>query len=442
MPVFVLGLNHRTAPLELLERLSIPPDQRPKALGHLLAQDHVEEALILSTCNRVEIYASISRFHGGAAEVRRALADLHHLDQQDFAGYLYDYLDERAVGHLFNVTAGLDSLVLGESQILTQVREAFAEARTEEALGPTLSTLFQRAIRAGRRARAETGLGAQLASTVSVGLDLAEHRLGQLAGRRALVVGAGKMGRLAAKTLKARGVRDLAIANRTLEHGERLAHDLGARALPLSEITDELARADIVLASTAATTPTVTVATVEAGLARRRELPGTSGAPLFVVDLGVPRDVEPDVRYLPGTALVDLDGLRALIETGGGEQAGEVDRARALVAGEAASFLSWQREARLGPTIRALRSRAERIRQQELARAAARLADLTEREAAAVEAVTRGLVNKLLHDPVVRGKALATGPDGDLYARMLRELYAIDDEAGGTPTHRSSEEQA
>jgi glutamyl-tRNA reductase len=436
MPVFVLGLNHRTAPLELLERLSIAPELRSKALAHLLAQEHVEEAVILSTCNRVEVYASISRFHGGAAETRRALAELHHLDPQDVASYLYDYLDDRAVRHLFDVAAGLDSLVLGEGQILTQVREAFADARAEGAVGPALSSLFQRAIRAGRRVRAETGLGAQLASTVSVGLQLAEHQLGRLAGLRALIVGAGQMGRLAGRTLTDRGVRDLTVANRTLDRGRRLAADLGGRAVGLGRITEELAHADVVVASTAATTPTVTVAEVEAATAARA---GRADRPLVVIDLGVPRDVEPDVRYVPGVVLVDLDGLRALIETGGGEQAAEADRARAMVAEEAALFLAWQREARLGPTIRALRSRAELLRRQELARAAGRLAGLSEREADAVEAVTRGLVNKLLHDPVVRGKALAAGPDGDLYARMLRELYAIDDEAGGVAAHHDPE---
>lgn len=437
MPVYVVGLNHRTAPLELLGRLSVPEDLRAKAFAHLLDQEHIDEAVILSTCNRVEIYTAIRRFHGGASEVRRALAGIHHLDPQDVTGHLYDYFEDRAVHHLFRVTAGLDSLVVGEGQVLTQVREAFAAAEAECAAGSVLSTLFQRALRAGRRVRADTGLGAQLASTVSVGLDLARHQLGTLAGRRVLVVGAGQMGRLAGQTLRQEHVGELVIANRTAERGATLAARLDARAVPLDRIEDELVQADLVVASTAAMQPTVTREVVAHALARRRGRPEPT-PPLVLLDLGVPTDVEPGVRELDGVVLADLDGLRALVETEGGPPAAEVERARTLIAEETAAFMAWQREARLGPTIRDLRARAEQIRLHELAKGRRRLAGLDERQAAAVEAITRGLVNKLLHDPVVRGKALAAREDGELYARMLRELYGLDDppEApDGQPPH-------
>lgn len=438
MPVFVVGLNYRTAPLELLGRLSVPEDLRPKAFARLLDMEHVDEAVILSTCNRVEVYAAIRRFHGGASEVRRALADVHHLDPQEFAGHLYDYFEERAVHHLFRVTAGLDSMVVGEGQVLTQVREAFAAAETEGAVGSVLSTLFQRAIRAGRRARAETGVGGQLASTVSVGLDLARHQLGSLADRRVLVVGAGQMGRLAGETLRDHQVGALVIANRTADRGAEVARRLDARAVTLDAIEEELVHADLVVASTAAMEPTVTRDVVARAVARR------GGQPLVLLDLGVPSDVEATVRDLSGVVLADLDGLRALVETGGGSPAIEVERARALIAEETAAFMSWQREARLGPTIRDLRARAERIRRGELDKNRRRLAGLDERQTAAVEAITRTLVNKLLHDPVVRGKQLASGDDGELYARMLRELYGLDDPpatgrgpVGPTPPHYS-----
>jgi glutamyl-tRNA reductase len=443
VPVFVVGANFRSAPIELLERLAIDIERRPKALAGLLDLEHVHEAVVVSTCNRVEVYTAISRFHSAAGDVRRFLADLHGLGLEEFASHLYDYYEERAVQHLFAVAAGVDSMVVGEAQILGQVREAFQAAQAERTVGPVLSALFARAIKVGRRARSETGIGAGLASTVTVGLRVAEGQLGGLAGRRALLVGAGGVARLAGRALREAGAGDLVVANRTAATGAALARRLGGRAVPLEQVTDELALADLAVAATAGTTPTVTAATVAAALARRagpeaggaRGTPGgspgasASPGPLVLLDLGVPRDVEAGVRGLPGVVLADLDALRAVLETDEGPRR-EVERVRSLIAQETAAFMGGQREARLAPTIRALRARAEQVRQQELAKASARLTGLDERQQAAVEAVTRGLVNKLLHDPMVRGKTLAARPDGDLYVAALRELYGLDPRPG------------
>jgi glutamyl-tRNA reductase len=433
VPVFVVGANFRSAPLELLERLAIDHERRPKALAGLLDLEHVHEAVVVSTCNRVEVYVAISRFHGAAGDVRRFLAGLHGLGLGEFADHLYDYYEERAVQHLFAVAAGVDSMVVGEAQVLGQVREAFQAAQAERSVGPVLSALFTRAIKVGRRARSETGIGAGMASTVTVGLRVADGQLGGLAGRRALLVGAGSLARLAGRALRGAGVGELVVANRTMATGVALAQQLDGRAVPLDRIGDELALADLVVAATAGSAPTVSVATVAAALAgkgrRASRGPGRSG-PLVVLDLGVPRDVEPGVRGLPGVVLADLDALRAVLETDDDGPRAEVERVRSLIARETAAFMGGQREARLAPTIRELRSRAERVRQQELAKASTRLAGLDERERAAVEAVTRGLVNKLLHDPMVRGKTLAARPDGDLYVVALRELYGLDPRPG------------
>ncbi len=423
MPVFVVGLNFKSAPLELLERLAVDPERLPKALARLLDGDHVHEGVVLSTCNRVEVYSAISRFHAGSTDVRRFLAEFHQLEPQDFADQLYSYYEERAVRHLFAVASGVDSMVVGESQILGQVREAFRAAQEEGAVGPVLSTLFGQAIKVGRRARRETAIGAGPTSTLEVGLRVAERQLGSLAGRRVLVVGAGKMGRLAGRGLRAAGVAEVVVANRTAANGATLARELGGRHVPLDRVGDELAAADLVIASTAAMTPTITAEAVAAAVARR----AAPRQPLVVLDLGVPRDVDPEVRSLPGAFLADLDGLRAVLETEDEGRLAEIERVRRLIGEESAAFMTWQREVRLSPTIRALRAKAEEARRRELARAESRLAGLSESERAAVEAVTRRLVNKLLHEPVVRGKALAAGPDGDLYARMLQELYAPDE---------------
>ena len=431
MPVFVVGANFRSAPLELLERLAIDHERRPKALAALLDLEHVHEAVVVSTCNRVEIYTAISRFHGAAGDVRRFLADLHGLRLEEFADHLYDYYEERAVQHLFGVAAGIDSMVVGEAQILGQIREAFQAAQAERSVGAVLSALFTRAIKVGRRARSETAIGAGMASTVTVGLRVAAGQLGDLAGRRVLLVGAGSLARLAGRALREAGVGELVVANRTMATGAALARDLGGRAVPLDRVADELALADLAVAATAGSTPTVGAATVADALARRDRRAGTRGAsrvgsgPLVLLDLGVPRDVEPGVRGLPGVVLADLDALRAVLETDDGPRA-EVERVRALIAQETGAFMGGQRESRLVPTIRALRTRAEQVRQQELAKASTRLAGLDDRQRAAVEAVTRGLVNKLLHDPMVRGKTLAARPDGDLYVAALRELYGLD----------------
>jgi glutamyl-tRNA reductase len=423
MPIFAVGSSYRSAPMVLLERLAIDPERRPKALAQLLEQEQVREAVILSTCNRVELYTVVGRFHEGGSDVRRFLAQFHGVDGREFADHLYTYYEEGAVRHLFAVASGIDSMVVGEAQILGQVREAFQAARAERAAGPVLTALFNHAIKVGRRARAETAIGAGLASTLSVGLRVVGEHLGGLAGKRVLIVGAGKMARLAGTTLRQAGVGELAVANRTPARAAELARALGGRSLPLDGIEGELAAADLLVASTAAVVPTVGADLVARAVARRPR----GGRPLVVLDLGVPRDVDPEVRSLPGVVLADLDALRAVLETEDGAQRREVDRVRALIAAETTAFITGQRGARLAPTIRALRARAEQIRQGELARVARRLDGLDERQRAAVEAVTRGLVNKLLHQPMVRGKALAAGPDGQLYATILRQLYGLDD---------------
>src|SRR6266542_830592 len=390
MPVFVVGLNHRSAPLDLLERLAIDPERRPKALAMLLEREHVKEGAILSTCNRVEIYAEIDRFHDGGDAVRGFLTEFHGMRSHELSDYLYAHYEDRAVNHLFAVTAGIDSMVVGEVQILGQVREAFQAAQAERAVGPVLHALVTQALRAGRRV---------------------------------LVVGEGKMAKLASRSVREAGASELVIANRTEAHGAALAAELGGRSVPLAAIDQELATADLVVASTAAITPTVTLAAVRRGLDWRG-----AGRPLVLLDLGVPRDVEPEVRQLPGVVLADLDALRAVLETGDDGPRHEVERVRVLIGEETAGFMSGQRSAKLAPTIRALRARAEGVRQQELARASTRLAGLDPAQRAAVDAVTRGLVNKLLHDPIVRGKALAAGANGETYAGILRQLYALDEE--------------
>lgn len=422
MAIFVAGLSYRSAPLSLLERLAIGAEEQPKALAHLVGREHVQEAVIVSTCNRTEVYASVTKFHAGATDVRRFLAEFHFLELYQFADHLYDFYEEAAVQHLFSVAAGVDSLVVGEAQVISQMRSSLRIAEQEATAGPVLGALFRHAVRVGKRVRTETEIGSGLDSTLSLGLEAVVAELGPLAGKRVVLVGAGSMGKVAGKVLREARVGELVIANRTPARGQALARAVDGRCITLEELPEALVGADLVVACTAATQPMVGTDAVASALSRR------GGRGLFLLDLGVPRDVAPGVRELPGVQVLDLEGLRRLAERDDHAHAEEIARARGIVAEETRLFCHGQRAAELGPTIRAIRQRAEQARQQEVTRALGQLRGLDERQVQAVEQLSQRLVNKLLHQPVVRGKRLAAGPDGELYAGLLRELYVNDDD--------------
>ncbi|HVL97996.1 MAG TPA: glutamyl-tRNA reductase [Egibacteraceae bacterium] len=425
MPLLVLGLNYKTAPVGLLERVAVAPEGVPKALASLAQREHVREAAVLSTCNRVEVYASVSRFHGGMADLRRFFAEWGGVAPEDFVDLAYDHYDDKAARHLFSVTAGLDSMVVGERQIQLQVKQAFADAEAEGTAGRMLSSLFRRALRVGKRARRETAISAGASSMVDVGLDAARRVLGHLDGSTVLVVGAGKMGGMGADRLSGVAARIL-VANRTPDRAERLAARVDGEVVALGRLADGLAVADLVLCSTGASTPVVDHDTVAEAMRRRPE------RPLVLVDLAVPRDVDAACAGLPSVSVLDIDAIRTLTDGGGSVPAGgapgglgaEVERGRAIVEEEAERFAAWTRSVRVEPTVAALRGRAEQVRVAELGRLAPRLADLDERERAAVDALTRGIVNTLLHEPTIRLKALADR-SGDAHAAALRELFDL-----------------
>jgi glutamyl-tRNA reductase len=420
--VVVFGLNHKTAPLTLLERTAVAPDDVPKALASLTQRGPVREAVVLSTCNRVEVYALLGRYHEGLAAVRDFVAEWAGVAPEDLADHSYDYFDEGAAAHLFAVAAGLDSMVVGERQIALQVKDAYLRAEEEGACGRALHSLFRRALRVGKRVRAETGIARGASSIVEAGLAAATSVLGSLAGRTAIIVGAGKMGGLAAGHLATCCDRVL-VANRSVAKRTRLAGQHGAVPIALDALPQALAHADLVVCSTAATAPVVDRATVAAALEGRTE------RPLVLLDLAVPRDVDPACRELAGVAVLDLESIRAAIAAGraGPEPeafTAELARARELVEEEAAAFAAWMREARIEPTVAALRIRAEHVRRAELARFDRRLAGLDDRQRQAVEALTRGIVNTLLHEPTVRLKALADADEAP-HAEVVRDLFDL-----------------
>jgi len=414
--VLVLGLNYKTTPIDLLERVAIAAEDLPKALASLLDREHVREAAVLSTCNRVEVYAHVSRYHGGMADLRDFLGEWGGLAPEDFAHLAYDYYDDRAAAHLFAVASGLDSMVVGERQIHLQVRQAYKDAEAEGSAGRVLGALFRQALRVGKRTRTETGISAGASSMVDVGLDAASRVLGSLEGRTVLIVGAGKMGGMGAARVQRDAARIL-VANRTEEKAERLAVKVGGEVVGFGALADGLRQADLVLSSTGASHPLIDADMVADAMA------GRADRPLVMVDLAVPRDVQPDCAGLPGVTVLDVDAVRALTDTG--ITGAEVVKARAVVEAEVERFAAWTRTVRVEPTITALRARAEAVRAEEVAKALSRLGELDPRQQELVEQLTRTIVNTLLHDPTVRLKLLADERGAELYASALRELFDL-----------------
>ena len=417
MPVLALGVSYRRAPVQLLERLTIDSDDEAKAYRRLADLEAVSEAVILSTCNRVEVYAEVDRYHTGFQDLKRFLSETSEVPVEELAEPMYAHYEDQAAEHLFSVASGLDSMVLGEPQILTQVRAAVRRAQAEEAVGPDLGPLFQRAVRAGRRVRAETGIGARPAEMVEAGLSLAREHLGDLDRRTAVVVGAGDMGSLAARAMRRAGVGDITVLGRRPARAERLAARVDGRHGGLDDLPDVLAEAELVISSTAAPAVLIDRRVVEPALG--------DGRRMYVLDLAVPRDVDPEVGALPGVRLADIDDLRPVLADRRGGIEDEVAAARAIVRDETERFRRMQRARRLTPVIDALRRRGDEVRDQEVARAGARLTGLPERERQAVEALTRRIVARLLHEPTVRLKELSSGRD-DAHARVLAELFDLD----------------
>ena len=419
MSVVVVGLSHRTVPLDLLERMAVAESQLPKALADLTKRTFVTEAVLLSTCHRVEAYVVAERFHGAAQDIRNFLAELAFVPPEEITDGLYTYSDEAAVAHLFGVSAGLDSVVLGESQILGQVRDAWERARAEGAAGAGLSALFRHALEAGKRARTETGIGRGITSLAHAAVAMATGHLGTLEGRRVVVLGAGEMGEGMASALSGAraGGGDLVVVNRTWERATALAERVGGRALPFEELPRALTEADLLLSSTGAPGVVVEESDLAAATVDRPEWP------LLVVDLGMPRNVDPGVGDLPSVTLLDLADLRAFVDSGLDERRKEVVRVRSIVAEELARYGADAAARQVAPTVAALRRHAEALRVGEIERHRARLSDLDEREQEAVEALTRAIVAKLLHDPTVRLKGAAATPRGERLSTAIRDLF-------------------
>ena len=436
MSTLVVGLSHKSAPLSLLERALVSGDALAKLLRDLSAAEHVAGVFVISTCNRAEIYAEVDKFHGGVSVVCELLARHSGIPLAELTPHLYVHYEDRAVQHLLAVACGLDSMVVGESQILGQVRQALQIAREQRTLDRPLSELGTLALRTGKRAHAETGIDQAGASLVTVGLAAAAGRLrgldapaggpgaALLAGLNVLIVGAGSMSSLAVATAAKLGPAGITVANRGQQRARQLAATVSARWTDLSRLTAEVAAADLVVSCTGAPGLVLTAAMVREAQAAR-----PTGRPLVLLDLALPRDIAPDTGRLPGVAVVSLEDLRDAGSPGlPGALAHDehVAAVRQIVADEFAAHVSAGRAAQVAPTVVALRAKAAEVVDAELARLASRLVDLEPRTRDEIARALHRVVDKLLHAPTVRVKELAGSPGADSYEAALRVLFDLD----------------
>jgi glutamyl-tRNA reductase len=417
MSILAIGVNHRSGPLSVLERVTLAPDEVGKAVEGLAQLDNVREAVVLSTCNRTEIYAVTEKFHGAYADIRDFLCNRGGISADELHPHLFSQHDGAAVTHLFEVAAGLDSAVVGESEILGQLRQAWEVAQREGGARTTLNLLFRHAVEVGKRARTETAIARGTASVSHAAVEMAVEHHGSISGRNVALVGAGAMGEGIAVALRGAGVGDVLVVNRSPERGQALADRIDGRALGIDRLFEALESSDVVLTSTGADEPVIT-----ADLVRRLD---RGERPLLFVDIAVPRDVAPEVSELPGVTVLDLEDLSLWAERGRTERLSEVDRVAEIVREEVERFELESAALQAAPLVSSLRDRAEALRAAELARHTKRLNQLDEQQREMVDIITRGIVAKLLHEPSVRLRNQAGTPQGERNAAAVADLFDL-----------------
>jgi glutamyl-tRNA reductase len=429
--LFLLGVSHRTAPVDLRERLDFSSRDLSAAASAIAAKPSMSEAVVLSTCNRSELYVATTDPVCAREELVSFISEYHHVSPPAFQPHLFALENSAAVAHLFRVAAGLDSLVVGEPQILGQVKEAYQTSAANRCAGPVLSNAFRWSFGVGKRVRTETALGEGAVSVSYAAVALARKIFGRLTGRRVLVVGAGEISSLTAQHLRSHGVGEIVITSRTHAHAEELAAAVAGLAVPWEGMTNALGSADIVITATGSQRPIITRAQLEAAQGHRR------GAPIFIIDIAVPRDVDPTVGEIEQVFLYNVDDLQIIVEENLSRRAAEVERAESIVNDEVTKFMAWQRSRSAVPTVVALRQRFESIRRSELQRLEGKLGALTPDARARVEDVTRLIVEKLLLEPTEQLKALPDEETQAAYTEAVNRLFRLQDEDTSEPSKRS-----
>lgn len=430
MHLTLVGLSHKTAPVEIREKLTFPANRQEEALARLTESDAVAEAVIVSTCNRTEIYAVTAAGHDGPGAIIDFIADYHDLDRHELVRYLYISQAEAVVRHLFRVVASLDSMVLGEAQILGQVKEAYDHAITNSATGRIFNKLFRQSFEVGKRVRTETEIGENAVSISYAAIELAKKVFDSLDGRCVMILGAGKMSELTAKHLVANGVRRVLVANRTYERAVELADRFSGEAVPYDQMFERMREADIVVSSTAATEYVITRDAVAKATKQRRD-------PLFLIDIAVPRDIDPACGQVSDVFLYDIDDLNGVVSANLEERMVEARRAEVIIEEEIVEFERWLESMEVVPTVAGMRAKAEKIRAEELEKAMKRLGGLSEKELKTVEMMSQAIVNKMLHGPTERLKRASADNDryGVAYVEAARYLYGLDTNPEGKSPH-------
>ncbi len=423
MPLVCLGLSHQTAPVEVRERHAFPASRMEAALVALRDYEAVREAVMLQTCGRLEIYADVADYEAGIAQLKSFLLNFRHgMVAYDLESYLYTHLGRQAVEHLFRVSTGLDSMLIGEAEILGQVKDAFIAAQEAHSLGKTLHRLFREAMGAGKAARTQTRIGDESASIATAAIELAKKQFDTLQDRNVVIIGAGKMGRTAAKRLRGEGTQNLVVTNRTMKHAQDLVSEVGfGHAVELPGLLDALASADIVVTSTGASHFVLTPDIVSSAMARRCDYP------MFIIDIAVPRDVHPDVAAIDSVTLIDIDGLKSHVLEKLEVRREAIPQVEEIIEEYLERFSQWYQSRVAVPVIASLTQKAEALRTAELERLFARCPELSEREKMLVTGMSMTIISKLLHTVVtkIRDKAVTNHPEAIEHVRLLDELFEL-----------------
>lgn len=430
MNIIVVGLSHKTAPIEIRERLAVPESRMGEALSRLCSYPGIKEGILLSTCNRVEVYAVVEDIESGYSRVQEFLADTHlSLSSEQLTPHLYWHAGDKAIAHLFRVAASLDSMIVGESQILGQLKDAFEIALAHKATGLILNKVVKKAISVAKRVRTETKIAEMAVSVSYAAVELAKKIFSNLREKTVLLVGAGEMAKLAARHLMAHGVRQVRITTRNPHAAMDLACRFNATPIPFEEFRDDMATADIVLVSTGASHYLIGAEDVQRAVRQRMN------RPMFLIDISVPRNIDPAVRHIDNAFLFDIDDLKMRVEQNREERLQEAEKAERMVAEEVVVLRQWLKSLEVTPTIVALRARTEEIKRAELEKTLGRLGHLSTHERELVQNLASAIVNKLIHGTMVTLKAEANSSDGAMFVEAARRFFCLEE----APTGRSGD---
>lgn len=420
MNIVVVGLSHKTAPVEIREKVTFPADKMAGYLSDLTSRKGVSEGVILSTCNRVEVVAIVSHIQEGIEELKGFIAESNGISRDILDNHLYSHTSEDGIKHVFRVASSLDSMVVGEPQILGQMKDAYQNALEHNVTGIILNKFFRKAFSVAKRVRTETNIASSAVSISYAAVELAKKIFGDLSDKRVLLIGAGEMCELAAKHFVNSGIKEILVTNRTHSRAEKLAADFGGKALLFENIELDLDEVDIILSSTGSPVHIISATQVKRALKKRRN------RPMFFIDIAVPRDIDPEINNLDNAYLYDIDNLQGVVQSNMKERAKEATAAEEIIAGEIGQFHKWLRTLDITPTIVSLREKLEGIRRQEIDKLLANLGDLSDKQKKVIESATNAMINKVLHMPISNLKKMADTAEGDLHIDSARKLFDLD----------------